>query len=632
MWLLNIFTFLIVTIYIAHKTKENMAEVFPVTACGLIFILYVLAYFRCLSWIDGISIGIIGCSILGAIKSNRAKRKEWLVKCKELLCQPVTLMVLVSIIMISLLVQDRIALWWDDVNFWATDVKSIYYLNGFAGKYGNAAPEFGDYPPGVQLFKWWFLHFNPHEFKEGLMFAGYYTLNILLLAPLFSNMKSGKNKILNGVQYVCAGVCLFLLPSVIETFYLEGNCSDLPMGIAYGLFLWSVIDEKNHNVIFSYVRQIFSLSLVMICKNTGFQWVIYGLLFWFVYHWFLWKEERKGILFRVVGVSFLPVVLEGSWLLSCLLKRRVAKLTGAGLKMAVSGVVPVVDYRMDLVENFIKGFTIEPIHRQNTIGIDLSVLVFILLAVALICILRKEQVISKQQNRLLLGFFGISGAVSYGITLVAHLTIFVTELQYLEARVMTASIERYGVPFTMGLFYVLWGLWVNREHKWSKKSYIFAMLFVILCGQWPGAYHALAGYRSELADKRAERALMVEEEAHLFAEKTKDIWKDRGTRILYMRDGSKNHWVKDTYINYEVSPLGVVYGNISESLSQPEVCRQIIEESHASYLYADRTQVESSTLFGEMTDGFEYETLYKIEVQEGNIRLLPIKQNDILER
>ena len=625
MWALNIIAFLIVTLYIAHKTKETMTEVFPITACGLIFILYVLACFRCLSWIDGISLGVIGCGIFSIVKSEKAKRKEWLVQSRKLLGQPVTLVVLISCVLVSLLAWDRVALWWDDVNFWATDVKSIYYLNGFAGKYGNAAPEFGDYPPGVQLFKWWFLHFSPKEFKEGLMFAGYYTLNILLLAPLFSKMKDANNKIWNVAQYVGAGVCLFLLPSVIETFYLEGTCSDLPMGIAYGLFLWSVIDEKNHNAMFSYVRQSFALALAMICKNTGFQWVIYGLLFWLIYHWFMQKEERKGMILRWIGVAFLPAALEGSWLLSCLLKRRVAKLTGAGIKMAVSGVVPAVDYRMDLVKNFIKGFTIEPIHRQNTIGIDLSVLAFILLAIGGIFLLRKEQVISKKQSKVLLGFFGISGLISYGITLVAHLTIFVTELQYLEARVMTASIERYGVPFTMGLLYVLWGLWVHREHKWSQKSYLFAMLFVLLCGQWPGTYHALVDYRSELTQKLEERNEMVEEEARLFAEKTEGIWKDKGTRILYMRDGSKNHWVKDTYINYEVSPLGVVYGNISESLSVPEVCRQVIEESHAAYLYADKTQIASDTLFEEMTDVFMYETLYRVENREGKITLVPVE-------
>ena len=304
MWLLNIIAFLLVTVFVAHRSKENVAEVVPITACGLIFVLYILAYFRSLSLIDGISIGIILCGLFCCFKMEVGKRKVWLDEIKNLLFQPVTIMIVCSVLAVSFLVQGRIALWWDDINFWATDVKSIYYLDGFAGKYGNAAPEFGDYPPGVQLFKWWFLHFNPTEFKEGLMFAGYYTLNILLLAPLFSKMKSGKNKIVNGLQYVLGGLCLFILPSVVETFYLEGNCSDLPMGIAYGLFLWSVVNEKKHNIRFSYCRQTFSLALVMICKNTGFQWVIYGLLFWLVYHWFMYKEERKGIFLRFISVSF----------------------------------------------------------------------------------------------------------------------------------------------------------------------------------------------------------------------------------------------------------------------------------------------------------------------------------------
>lgn len=623
MWLLNIIAFLLVTAFVAYRSKENVAEVVPVTACGLIFVLYILAYFRCLSLIDGISIGIILCGLFYCFKMEVGKRKVWLGEIKNLLFHPVTIMIACSVLVVSFLVQGRIALWWDDINFWATDVKSIYYLDGFAGKYGNAAPEFGDYPPGVQLFKWWFLHFNPTEFKEGLMFAGYYTLNILLLAPLFSKMKSGKNKIVNGLQYVLGGLCLFILPSVVETFYLEGNCSDLPMGIAYGLFLWSVVNEKKHNIRFSYCRQTFSLALVMICKNTGFQWVIYGLLFWLVYHWFMYKEERKGIFLRLISVSFLPVALEGSWLLSCLLKRRVAKLTGAGIKMAVSGVVPTVDYRLDLVKNFIQGFTVEPIHRQNTIGIDLSVLAVILVAAAAICFFGKNKMISDKEQKVLFGFFAVSGMISYGMTLVAHLTIFVTELQYLEARVMTASIERYGAPFTIGLLYVLWGIWINREHKWSRYSYMTAMVFVCLCARWPGCYHALWGYRGELEVKKAEREAMVEEDALFFAEKTEDIWKEKGTRILYMRDGSKNHRVKDTYINYEVSPLGVVYGDITEHLFQYDVCRQLIDQSHASYLYADAAGVESSQLFVGMTENFQYETLYKIEVQQGAIKLIP---------
>ena len=166
MWLLNIIAFFIVTIWVAYKSKECMAEVVPVTACGLIFVLYILAYFRRLSLIDGISIGIIFISLCFFFKLDKGKRKEFGDEVKKLVYNPIHVMIVCSILVVSFLVKDRIALWWDDINFWATDVKSIYYLNGFAGKYGNAAPEFGDYPPGVQLFKWWFLHFIQESLRK----------------------------------------------------------------------------------------------------------------------------------------------------------------------------------------------------------------------------------------------------------------------------------------------------------------------------------------------------------------------------------------------------------------------------------------------------------------------------------
>ena len=81
-------------------------------------------------------------------------------------------------VVMTVCVSSKVVSWWDDYNFWATDVKSLFYLDGFAGKYANAAPEFGDYPPGTQMIKWWFMHFSPGRFREGLMFAGYYFMNL----------------------------------------------------------------------------------------------------------------------------------------------------------------------------------------------------------------------------------------------------------------------------------------------------------------------------------------------------------------------------------------------------------------------------------------------------------------------
>ena len=61
--------------------------------------------------------------------------------CRKI-CVPSFLVALLFVILISVLVNDKCVSWWDEINFWAADVKSIFYRNGFAAKYENVAPEF----------------------------------------------------------------------------------------------------------------------------------------------------------------------------------------------------------------------------------------------------------------------------------------------------------------------------------------------------------------------------------------------------------------------------------------------------------------------------------------------------------
>ena len=179
------------------------------------------------------------------------------------------------------------------MNFWATDVKGLWFLDGFAGKYGNVAPEFGDYPPAIQLFKWFFLHMSGGEYREGLGFAGYVCLNFILLLPLISKVdriipeklieesedglgvKIAKNKkyyvddkkliskykvrvaerkagpigenvdpvrnlgIL--VINIIACICLILFPTIANIVCYEGTCVDVTMGIIFGNLLFTLI-------------------------------------------------------------------------------------------------------------------------------------------------------------------------------------------------------------------------------------------------------------------------------------------------------------------------------------------------------------------------------------------------------
>ena len=97
------------------------------------------------------------------------------------------------------------------------------------------------------------------------------------------------------------------------------------------------------------------------------------------------------------------------------------------------------------------------------------------------------------------------------------------------------------------------------------------------------------------------------------------------TRTLYLRDNNTIHWVKDTYISYEVSPVPVVYGGIASDMKQ-EALLQSIRSSHADYLYADKVEGETVHLFEGMVEApFEYETFYEIKEENGRIILVPLQ-------
>ena len=97
------------------------------------------------------------------------------------------------------------------------------------------------------------------------------------------------------------------------------------------------------------------------------------------------------------------------------------------------------------------------------------------------------------------------------------------------------------------------------------------------------------------------------------------------TRTLYLRDNNTIHWVKDTYISFEVAPVPVVYGGIASDMEQ-EALLQSIRSSHADYLYADKVEGDTSHLFESMVETpFEYETFYEIKEENGRIVLIPLQ-------
>lgn len=349
-----------------------------------------------------------------------------------------------------------------------------------------------------------------------------------------------------------------------------------------------------------------------------------------------WQKERQAVLLT----ALLPILTEGSWLLFCLLMRRVAKLTGTAVRMA-TGSMQLPGYSEKMVHSFVEAFFTYPLHRWKTIAIDLSPFALYLLLLILTVVMYKLGRWEKEKAVYTGIFFAISGVIFYTFNLISHLTIFVIEEQYLEPFGMVSSIERYGAPFTIGGLYVIGFLYLNRKKEMESRSgnpylpYLICFLFVFLFADHKMAYEGLIGYRDNVEEVMQDRQEIVGEAGAEFLtalEKAEDmstngekngITETNGRRVLYLRDGRNLSWVQNTYVSFEASPVSVMYGSFLPEEQKAEDVVRAIRESHAEYLYVDESGEGEERVFHGMTEegDFCYNTLYKVEWTDRGVKL-----------
>ena len=615
--------FLMIACLLALRFEKQLTAVLPLATCILILILYVLAFFRRLSWIDYFSTAIVVGAVLRVLFLSGEKKKKLFAQLRELFFAPSAIAAMVLLTGAVLLTGNKIATWWDDLNFWATDVKALYALDGFAAKYTNAASEFGDYPPGIQLLKWWFVHLKPDGFSEGLMFAGYYFGVFVFLTPLLSRLdealQTDRRTVKQLFWTVVLVVCLAAFPSMTETFYLGGMCADLVMAVIYGVILMSCLEDRavlgadtaaadtatadiadaaSRSRAFSNLRIALYLGVLVLVKSVGFLWAAFALVF--VWFWRLHgAADKKKEIRQLLCITALPAVSGGSWMLFCLLMKRVAKLTGAAVSMA-SGNLPILleGTVQKLLHAYAEAFAARALHRDGFSWIGVSALALFV-------------------------YVPLTGIVFYGINLVSHLTIFATETQYLEATGMIASIERYSAPFTVGTLYLLFGIFLERSPRlWGKISpYAALAAAVLLCANWGAVYDGMIGYRQRLDDDLQARSNMITEASEEFLEKMSKQDVGSGMRVLYLKNAQDAaQWVRNTYISFEASPVSVLFGGIGEDTTSGQVW-ELVQASHAGYLYADETDEALKELFAPYTEEFAWKTLYRIQMNDGTLTL-----------
>lgn len=579
MFLVNIFAFILLILIIARKYSTSAVSAWPVAVCIMVLFMYLLSFFNGLWAMDFIGIVFITGFFFSLFFNKNTSFKDEIYIYRKLLVNVQFLGAVLFFVVLTILILDKKVTWWDDYNFWATDAKSIFGLNGFASKYTNVAPEFGDYPPGTQMFKWWFNHFNPSEFSEGLMFSGYYFMLFSFLMPVLDLTRS-KNKFLNILNTVITLLIMFLFPSTVEAFWCDGCSADTIMAVIFGSFLICVLRlENSAQSSFFELKAILLLTVLALCKNTAFLWLFLSVLFYLFINIFVTKNLKLKKLFYLV---LPPAVSLLSWYGFCYFTRRVAKLTGTALSM-VSGSSSIPDYQSELTRVYFNAFIKYPLHRYENGIINLtplSLFVIFLVAVLILYLCKK---ISKKEAVTISSFIVVSGVAFLSFYLICHLTIFASEAQYLEEFAMVSSIERYGAPFWIGIFMMLIYLSTKGEKKYPVL--IAVSTFVLLTTDYDSSLRAVNGYRESIDETMNTRNEIIDERGREFLN---DIKEKKGVRILYVRDIDDISWVRNTYMSFEASPVSLMFKNMDlESASEEEITNAM-NEVHATEVYVER--------------------------------------------
>lgn len=131
----------------------------------------------------------------------------------------------------------------------------------------------------------------------------------------------------------------------------------------------------------------------------------------------------------------------------------------------------------------------------------------------------------------------------------------------------------------------------------------------------------MIGYRQRLDDDLQARSNMITEASEEFLEKMSKQDVGSGMRVLYLKNAQDAaQWVRNTYISFEASPVSVLFGGIGEDTTSGQVW-ELVQASHAGYLYADETDEALKELFAPYTEEFAWKTLYRIQMNDGTLTL-----------
>lgn len=459
--IINVSAVLLSSAVLSQKTNRPIVTSIPTIWCMLMILLQLLSYGHGLNSIDWISVLIVIGSVAFFYRQRRTLRKT----IKECLLHPSFAVLLLLIACAVFLNRNAFVSAWDDVNYWAASVRSLFERNGLEGKYYTVSAGWGDYPLGQQLIEWWFVHTFSGKWSEKWVYIGYYVLLFSFIASFFDGISHKWYSVLGA-----AIVGLLLAMVHIDDGNIQRLNADLLLAVAYGCCIYSILQLSEKKIEDTNWADVMSISIqlagIVMIKSTGILWSISAAVLYYLLRNIRMKDADKpkkketqwldGALLAPAAVIYI------SWQLACkLLARETYLVNYLRSSEVISWEWHFVQAKKYLYMVFFKPAVQIPI-GENTLGLSSGALIFIPCLFFLYLWKYREQ---RKKNVLLCLFVLTTIIVYLFILLYSYETMFVYEPQALN------SVPRYLLPCTFLVKVVLWEIYENCPQKTPDKWY-----------------------------------------------------------------------------------------------------------------------------------------------------------------
>ncbi|MDD3410257.1 MAG: hypothetical protein PHY12_05555 [Eubacteriales bacterium] len=169
---------------LSHRSRRRIEETLPAAICLLLPLLLALGMLQKLAWIDWISCAAVAATLVWAaarLMRGRSSLRSLAAFLQTQIFTPGLLCVALSAAAFWLMTRGRFVQDNDELNYWATQVRSLWISGGLVDAAHSPCLDFSGYLPGMPLLEWLGMHVYGAWNESVLYFTLFFTSSLFLL-------------------------------------------------------------------------------------------------------------------------------------------------------------------------------------------------------------------------------------------------------------------------------------------------------------------------------------------------------------------------------------------------------------------------------------------------------------------